>query len=102
MSDEPRIAVIGLARSGRAAAQLALAQGHPVYATDSGDSPELRGTARALEAAGAQVELGGHSADRLAASQLIVISPGIPPSIPILRDERVRQVRRISELEFAY
>lgn len=99
---ERRIGILGLARSGRAAAQLALLHGHPVYATDAGDSPELRETARVLETAGALVELGSHSAEQLAACGLIVVSPGVPPGIPVLRDERVRAVRRISELEFAF
>lgn len=99
---EQRIGILGLARSGHAAAQLALRHGHPVYATDSGDSPELRETARVLEAAGAQVELGAHSAERLAGCSLVVLSPGVPPTTAVLRDERVRRVRRISELEFAF
>jgi UDP-N-acetylmuramoylalanine--D-glutamate ligase len=102
MSDGSRIAVIGLARSGRAAVLLARAHGHSVYATDSGDSPELQQAARELTAAGAEVQLGAHSAERLSEADLIVVSPGIPPTIPILRDERVRRVPRISELEFAY
>jgi UDP-N-acetylmuramoylalanine--D-glutamate ligase len=33
---------------------------------------------------------------------LIVISPGVPPSTPLLLDPAVSSVRRISELEFAF
>ena len=36
-----RIGVLGLARSGRAAARLALARGAYVYASDGGDSAEM-------------------------------------------------------------
>ena len=102
MSTRGRIGIIGMARSGRAAALLALVNGHSVYVSDSGDTASLRKTAEALRAEGAQVELGGHSIETLAGCDLLVVSPGVPPTIPALQDARVRAVRRVSELEFAY
>ena len=96
-----RVGVLGLARSGRAAAKLALKQGMRVYATDAGDALDLRATATDLRAAGADVELGGHSLEKLAGCDVIIVSPGIPPTASILRDPRIEHVRRISELEFA-
>ena len=96
------VGILGMARSGRAAAQLALKQGHRVYVSDSGDTASLRETARSLEQIGAEVELGGHSIERLAQCNLIVISPGIPPSAAVLRHPEVRRVKRVSELEFAF
>lgn len=76
--------------------------GARVYASDAGDSPRLREAAEAVRRAGGEVELGGHSVDRLAACDLLVISPGIPPSAPVLSDPRVARVKRISELELAF
>jgi UDP-N-acetylmuramoylalanine--D-glutamate ligase len=99
---ERLVGVLGLARSGRAAARLALARGSAVYASDAGDSAELREAAAALRAAGATADTGGHDTDRLAACDVIVISPGIPPTAPVLGDARVAGVPRISELEYAY
>ena len=96
------VGIIGMARSGRAAAELALMQGHRVYVTDAGDSPALQATAEVLRKRGADVELGGHSIDKLASCALLVLSPGVPPDIAALHDPRVRSVRRISELEFAF
>ncbi|HEX7119110.1 MAG TPA: UDP-N-acetylmuramoyl-L-alanine--D-glutamate ligase [Longimicrobiales bacterium] len=96
------IAVLGLARSGRAAAELARAVGDRVYASDGGDSPALREAAAAVRRAGGEAEVGGHSAERLAACDLVVVSPGIPPTAPILADPRVARIPRISELEFAF
>ena len=66
MSDSRRIGILGLARSGRAAAQLALATGtrftHPMAATRQ----TLRDGGASVRAAGRRsVELGGHS-DRAA------------------------------------
>jgi UDP-N-acetylmuramoylalanine--D-glutamate ligase len=102
MSDEIRVGVLGMARSGRAATQLALAQGHKVYVSDSANTADLWEIARTLQLAGADVELGGHSIDKLASCQLIVVSPGIPPTADVLRDERLRSIKRVSELEFAF
>jgi len=97
-----RIGILGLGRSGRAAARLALAQGDPVFASDASDSAELRDAADQIRALGAESEVGGHSMDKLASCDLLVISPGIPPDAPVLVDARVAAVPRISELEFAY
>jgi len=94
--------VLGLARSGRAAALLALAAGDRVFASDAGDGPEVRAAAEAVRAAGGEAETGGHTVDRLAACDLVVVSPGIPPTAPVVRELAARRVRCISELEFAF
>mgnify|MGYP000616261068 CR=1 FL=1 len=96
-----RVAVLGLARSGRAAALLALKQGAEVYASDAGDTPVLREAAEAVRAAGGRVDLGSHDIDAIAGSDVLVVSPGIPPTAPVLQDERVAAVPQISELEYA-
>jgi len=97
-----RIGILGLARSGRAAAELALASGAEVFASDAGDSAAVREAAEAVRRAGCEAEVGGHSVDRLAGCDLLVVSPGIPPTAPVLQDPRVRAVPRIPELEFAF
>lgn len=97
-----RIGILGLARSGRAAAKLALSRGDDVYASDAGDSPELRAAADEITRAGGHAEVGGHSLDRLSGCDLVVLSPGVPPTATVLADHRVATVPRISELEFAY
>lgn len=96
------IGILGLARSGRAAARLALSRGDRAFASDAGDSAELREAAEAVRAAGGEAEVGGHSIERLAACDLLVVSPGIAPTAPVLMDERLRRVPAISELEYAY
>ncbi|MFO7259642.1 MAG: UDP-N-acetylmuramoyl-L-alanine--D-glutamate ligase [bacterium] len=101
MSPARRIGVLGLARSGRAAALLALAAGDRVFASDAGDGPEVRAAAEAVRAAGGEAETGGHSVERLAECDLVVVSPGIPPTAPVMRELAARGVRWISELEFA-
>jgi UDP-N-acetylmuramoylalanine--D-glutamate ligase len=102
VNTHPLIGVLGLARSGRAATQLALRHGFRVYASDVGSTPALQQTARELQSEGAEVQLGGHSIERLLACELLVLSPGIPPGAPVLRDPRVQKLHRISELELAF
>lgn len=95
------IGVLGLARSGRAAAELALSKGISVYAADGADNAELRHAAGELGGLGADVELGGISVEKLSTVDALVVSPGIPPRTPPLDDPRLQKVQRISEVEFA-
>lgn len=102
MTAPGRVGVLGLARSGRAAAQLALASGSAVFASDAGDGDEVREAAAEIRRLGGEAETGGHTIDRLATCDLLVVSPGIPPTAPILREPRLAGVPWTSELEFAF
>jgi len=93
------IAVIGLARSGKAAATLLARTGAEVYASDSGGAPELQRTADALSSEGVTVDLGSHDLERIARCSLVVASPGVPPNAPPLVAARNAGVDVVSELE---
>ncbi|HTI64082.1 MAG TPA: UDP-N-acetylmuramoyl-L-alanine--D-glutamate ligase [Gemmatimonadaceae bacterium] len=93
------IAVVGLARSGRAAALLLARAGCRVYASDLGRSPELDETARALERDGVHVQLGAHDLERLARCSLVVASPGVPPDAPPFQAAHRAGVDIVSEIE---
>jgi UDP-N-acetylmuramoylalanine--D-glutamate ligase len=95
------ISVVGLARSGRAAAELLSRAGAPVYASDAGTGDAVAHAARALEALGVSVQQGGHNLARIAASALVVASPGVPPDAPPLRAARDARRTIVSELEVA-
>jgi UDP-N-acetylmuramoylalanine--D-glutamate ligase len=94
-------AVIGLARSGRAAAALLARRGWRVYASDSADTPALHDAARALEGGAVEVQLGGHDLGRIAGASLVVLSPGIPPDAPPVRHARAAGARVVSEVAVA-
>ena len=96
------IGVLGLARSGRAAVELALAKGIGVYAADAADNADLRAGTDDLGRRGADVELGRIDVEKLAKVDAMVVSPGIPPRTPPLDDPRLAKVQRISEVEFAF
>ncbi len=91
--------VVGAARSGIAAAELAARRGARVTLTETRDTFDA---AQRLEAAGVELELGGHKADTLAGADLIVTSPGVPVEQPVFDAARARRVEIIGELEFAW
>jgi UDP-N-acetylmuramoylalanine--D-glutamate ligase len=71
-----RVSILGLGASGEAAAHLVLNKGGQVYVSDlRTEAPAAVGAAD-LRALGAQVDLGGHDLERIAASDLVVVSPG--------------------------
>ncbi|HYJ79848.1 MAG TPA: UDP-N-acetylmuramoyl-L-alanine--D-glutamate ligase, partial [Longimicrobiaceae bacterium] len=45
---------------------------------------------------------GRHDLGKLARCQRIVLSPGIPPTAPVLRDPAIAHVRVVPEIEFAF
>jgi UDP-N-acetylmuramoylalanine--D-glutamate ligase len=92
--------VVGLGRSGVAAANLLLSRGARVIGTDSAARPKASAEAIALEAKGATLVLGGHPDEVFAGADLAVVSPGVP-SFPALEafERTGREV--IGELELA-
>jgi UDP-N-acetylmuramoylalanine--D-glutamate ligase len=98
---QDEVAVLGLARSGRAAAELLLSRGFSVYASDGSESRQAMEAAELLREKGASVEIGGHDAGRIARSALVVLSPGIPPDAPVVKAARDAGRTIVSEVEVA-
>ncbi|HKM39753.1 MAG TPA: UDP-N-acetylmuramoyl-L-alanine--D-glutamate ligase [bacterium] len=94
--------VLGLARSGLAAATALLNRDVKVVATDLETSPMMQERARHLRQLGAEVVLGGHPFCLLEQADYVVVSPGIPDTAPILQEGKRRQCLIISEPELAY
>ena len=95
------VAVVGLARSGRAVATLLSRTGADVYASDSAADRMLETTAAALRQENVDVQLGAHDLDRIGRASLVVASPGVPPQAPPLLAARERGVEVVSEVEIA-
>lgn len=98
---EREVAVIGLARSGRAVAILLKKHGYNVYASDVASSPETGRCAGELRALGIDVDVGRHDLDRLERAGLVVTSPGVPPSARPLAFARENGIPVASEVEVA-
>lgn len=98
---ESEIAVIGLARSGRAVATLLRKHGYNVYASDLASSPDTGHIAEELRAQGIIVDVGRHDLERLGRAALVVTSPGVPPSARPLAFAREHGIQVVSEVEVA-
>lgn len=93
------VGVIGLARSGIAAANLARSLGARVLISESKEKGKCR-RELALLKKGIATEFGGHS-DALLDSDIIIKSPGVPHGIPVLKKILKKRLPVWSEIEFA-
>ena len=94
--------VIGLGRSGIAAAQLLHRQGWQVTATDSGSSETLQQLKPQLEADRIAVELGYRLQPDPAEMSQVIVSPGVPWDLPALAQARTLGIETIGEMELAW
>ncbi len=89
-----RLTVLGMARSGVAAAELALALGHTVTTTDQrADAPTVDG-ARAAH--------GPHSLSDFTWADRVVVSPGVPPRVAPVQAALAAGRDVVGELGFAF
>ncbi len=93
------VTIIGLARSGVAAALAVKECGAKVFGSDNGRPSENR--LAPLSDAKVEFETGGHTEKALRAD-IIVVSPGVPLNSAILTDAKKKGIRIIGEMELAY
>lgn len=94
--------VIGLGKSGIAAALLLQKQGWQVIVSDRSTAEHLYPAKQNLENQGIIVQLGTMPSLETNLPQLIVVSPGVPWDIPWLVAARDRNIDIIGELELAW
>jgi UDP-N-acetylmuramoylalanine--D-glutamate ligase len=96
--------VVGLARSGVAAALTLRALGHEVIGVDAGsaENERLRAAARRLSDAGVEVHLDASGDVFAARAGTLVKSPGVPQQAPAVVAARERRVPVLGELELAW
>src|SRR5438034_1351019 len=99
---ERTVSVVGLARSGVAAARLIRRLDGRVLASDAGAPESLSVEARELERLGCRLWTGGHPDAAFAGADLVVLSPGVPLALPALAPVRARGVPVIGELELGW
>ncbi len=98
-----RVVVAGLARSGVAASQVLLDRGARVLALDSATTAAVAERAGEVERWGGRVGLGPQAAATLPDdTDLVVASPGWPPSAPMLVEAVRRGVPVWGEVELAW
>lgn len=96
-----RVLVVGLARSGRAAAKCFRRKGAEVTVTDLRHPWELQVDIPELLASKIGMELGGHREATFLSQDLIVVSPGVPPELPELEAARRQKIPVVPEVEAA-
>ncbi len=98
--------IVGLARSGVAAALTLRARGEEVIGCDAGarSDPALAAAAERLSEAGVEVHLdaSGDAIAALSEARALVKSPGVPGSAPIVAAARARGLPILGEVELAW
>lgn len=93
-----KVLVLGLSKSGIAAAKVLLKQGAKVYITE-GKEKEIP---QELLDLGIKIEVGGHSDEFISNVELAITSPGIPPHSEIFTRLKTQNIEIISEIELAW
>ena len=95
-----RAAVLGYGRTGRALAEFLVSRGVKPFVSEAG--PLSLSDREWLASRGASFEAGGHTTQVLEGVDLVVPSPGVPWSLPLLCEARHRGILTLSELDLSY
>ncbi|MGC8714325.1 MAG: Mur ligase family protein [Leptodesmis sp.] len=98
----PNACVIGLGKSGVAAARLLKREGWQVTINDRGTSSALQQQQQGLATEGITVNLGMAFDPEVLQPDLVVVSPGVPWDVPGLIRSRELGIATIGEMELAW
>ena len=93
------LVILGGGDSGVGAAMLGKKLGYEVFLSDKGKL--LESYRASLLEQGVEFEEGQHTPERIFKADLIIKSPGIPDTLPMIRELRQQGIEVISEIEFA-
>ncbi len=100
MSTEKRhITILGAGESGVGAAVLAKKMGWEVFVSDFGTVKSS--FAQELDELGVKWEQGQHSMEEILKVELVIKSPGIPNTVPVMKAIQEKGIKVVSEIEFA-
>jgi len=94
-----RFGILGMARSGISASNKIKELGGIAFISEFKDENEISNSKQIKETF--QCEFGGHT-ERLLQNQILILSPGIPKNIPILKEAEEHNIEIISEIEFCF
>ena len=95
-----RVSVIGAVRSGVGAAKLVKKTGGVPFVSDVAMESKIKSSVSLLKENEIEYETDVHS-EKVYQCDLMVVSPGVPSDAPVLKEAQKREIRVISELEFA-
>jgi len=96
-----KIVVVGLGRTGLAAARFLHQKGARVLVADTADETQLGDSVGILREMGVALELGPHRITSFQNADLIVVSPGVSHTIEPIAHARSRGIPLMSEVELA-
>ncbi len=98
---DKRIVVVGLGKTGLALARFFRKQSARVTISDSDTEENLGEKAALVKELGCKLETEGHSADTFLEADLVVLSPGVPENLDVLKRARDAGIPVVGELEIA-
>ncbi len=97
-----KVLIVGLERSGAAAAELLTSRGAEVTGVDAKREDELLTDINRLRRSGIEIFTRDNSIEHLKGVELAVVSPGIPLEHPLIQEAKKRGIPVLSEMETAY
>lgn len=94
--------VVGVARSGSAAARLLRKHGATVRAIDRRKKEEVLATTPDLESQGIEVRYGTMDISALEGCDLVITSPGVPADLPLFQEAARRGIQIAPEIELGF
>ncbi|MBQ8635426.1 UDP-N-acetylmuramoyl-L-alanine--D-glutamate ligase, partial [bacterium] len=100
---DKKVLILGLSKSGTAAARYLNSRGADCYITEKKPFEEKdRALVEELNNLGIKTEFEHHSEEFMSEAYLAVTSPGIPPKSEIMQKLAEKNIKVISEIELAY
>lgn len=95
-----KVTVIGAVISGVGAAKLVKKTGGVPFVSDTASGNKIKSSISLLEENEIEYETNGHS-EKVYQCDLIIVSPGVPSDAHVLEEAQKRNIKVVSELEFA-
>ncbi|MBI4367763.1 MAG: UDP-N-acetylmuramoyl-L-alanine--D-glutamate ligase [Candidatus Omnitrophica bacterium] len=97
-----KVCVLGAGETGVQSALFLKSRGASVFLSELKQSRDMQEAKKQLEGAGIACEFGEHDWEEIRHYELVIISPGIPPSVPIYQKIARAGIPMWSEIELAY
>ncbi len=97
-----KVLVVGLAKTGLATVKFLKERGAIVSTSEVKSEEEMKEVAQELGKESISTEWGGHTLRQFIGQDLIVLSPGVDPTLELLQKALNKGVRVMSEMELAY
>ena len=98
---QKQVVVVGLGTSGVAAVRFLVRREARVTVTDRAPAESLTAPIAALKGLDVELKLGGHDSRDFSNADLVVLSPGVPHTMPLLEPAWARGIPVIGEMELA-